>query len=172
MTQWENREEIQRLQEYLRIESVHPCPDYESCVTFLQRQASEVGLPVRVMRYVETKPVVVMTWEGADPSLPSILLNSHMDVVPVSEECWMHPPFGAEISEDGMIYARGIQDMKCMGMLYLEAIRRMKQAGVRLKRTVHVSFVPVCKVQQAGVKLKRTVHLSFVPGRNDSKKEL
>ena len=26
---------------------------------------------------------VVITWEGQDPSLPSIILNSHIDVVPV-----------------------------------------------------------------------------------------
>ena len=29
------------------------------------------------------KPVFVMSWEGKKPKLPSILLNSHMDVVPV-----------------------------------------------------------------------------------------
>ncbi|KOB72895.1 Aminoacylase, partial [Operophtera brumata] len=34
---------------------------------------------------VPKKPVVVITWQGAQPELPSILLNSHMDVVPVYE---------------------------------------------------------------------------------------
>ena len=29
------------------------------------------------------KPVVLMSWKGTDPSLPSVLLNSHTDVVPV-----------------------------------------------------------------------------------------
>ena len=29
------------------------------------------------------KPVFVMTWEGKKPKLLSILLNSHVDVVPV-----------------------------------------------------------------------------------------
>ena len=28
---------------------------------------------------------VVMTWQGKDSSLPSVLLNSHTDVVPVYE---------------------------------------------------------------------------------------
>ena len=28
---------------------------------------------------------VIMTWKGLDESLPSILLNSHIDVVPVFE---------------------------------------------------------------------------------------
>lgn len=46
------------------------------------------------------------------------------------------------MDEKGNIYARGSQDMKCVGIQYLEAIRRMKQAGEHLKRTIHVSFVP------------------------------
>ena len=25
----------------------------------------------------------IITWEGGDPSLPSVMLNSHIDVVPV-----------------------------------------------------------------------------------------
>ena len=29
------------------------------------------------------KPVFVMTWEGKNPKLASVLLNSHIDVVPV-----------------------------------------------------------------------------------------
>jgi len=29
------------------------------------------------------KPIVVITWLGQKPELPSILLNSHTDVVPV-----------------------------------------------------------------------------------------
>lgn len=35
-----------------------------------------------------------------------------------------------------------IQDMKCVGMQYLEAIRRMKAAGKQLLRTIHITFVP------------------------------
>lgn len=89
-----------------------------------------------------TKPVVVMTWIGTHPSEPSIILNSHMDVVPVFEEYWTHPPFAAEIDKEGRIYARGAQDMKCVGMQYLAAIRLLKRDNVRLKRTIHVLFMP------------------------------
>ena len=32
-------------------------------------------------------PVVVMSWLGSNPSLQSIMLNSHMDVVPVFPVC-------------------------------------------------------------------------------------
>lgn len=65
-----------------------------------------------------------------------------MDVVPIVEENWTHKPFAAEIDEDGNIYARGSQDTKCLGIQYLEAIRRLVLDEVKIKRTIHVSFVP------------------------------
>jgi aminoacylase len=65
-----------------------------------------------------------------------------MDVVPVFEEFWTHKPFAADIDEEGRIFARGSQDMKCVGMQYLAAIRRIKTKGIELKRTIHISFVP------------------------------
>lgn len=83
-----------------------------------------------------------MTWVGTQPNLPSIVLNSHTDVVPVFPENWTHPPFGAEIDREGKIYARGAQDMKCVGMQYLAAIRALKKDRITLKRTIHVIYVP------------------------------
>lgn len=46
------------------------------------------------------------------------------------------------MDEKGNIYARGSQDMKCVGIQYLEAIRRLKKNGQRFPRTIHISFVP------------------------------
>ncbi|XP_015775121.1 PREDICTED: aminoacylase-1-like, partial [Acropora digitifera] len=86
--------------------------------------------------------VVILSWEGSDPSLPSIMLNSHMDVVPVFPEHWTYEPFSAHKTENGNIYARGSQDMKCVGIQYIEAIRKLKTQGVTLARTLHVTFVP------------------------------
>lgn len=65
-----------------------------------------------------------------------------MDVVPVFEEFWTHKPFAADIDNDGRIFARGAQDMKCVAMQYLGAIRHLKRNGIMLKRTIHVVFVP------------------------------
>lgn len=87
-----------------------------------------------------SRPVLVLTWLGDQPQLPAIMLNSHMDVVAVEEKYWTHPPFNAEIDDDGRIFARGAQDMKSVGMQYLAAIRAMKREELRLKRTVHVVY--------------------------------
>ena len=58
------------------------------------------------------------------------------------QEQWTYPPFSAHMDEKGNIYARGSQDMKCVGIQYLEAIRRMQLNEEKCKRTIHISFVP------------------------------
>ncbi|XP_044728664.1 aminoacylase-1-like [Chrysoperla carnea] len=133
---------IQNFRKYLQIKSVQPNPDYGACVDFITGQAKELGLPIKVHEFVKGKPIVVISWEGTNPNLPSILLNGHMDVVPVVESKWKYDPFAAEIDEKGNIYARGAQDMKSVSIQYLEAIRYLKQNGVKLRRTIHISFVP------------------------------
>ncbi|XP_018797469.1 PREDICTED: aminoacylase-1-like isoform X1 [Bactrocera latifrons] len=143
MSDWENNKEIQLFREYLRIPSVHPNVDYTPCVDFLKRQAKDLGLPVQICYPGgPTKPIVIMTWLGKQPELPTIMLNSHMDVVPVYPEKWTHPPFAAEIDEQGRIFARGSQDIKCLGMQYLAAIRALKKKGATFKRSIHITFVP------------------------------
>lgn len=120
------------------------CHSTEPCVEFLKKQATSLDLPVSVYYPANEKnPVVVMTWLGSEPDLPSIMLNSHTDVVPVFEEFWTHPPFAADVDDEGRIFARGSQDTKGVGMMYLAAIRALKQEGIRqFKRTFHIIFVP------------------------------
>ncbi|EDV42526.2 uncharacterized protein Dana_GF16976 [Drosophila ananassae] len=141
--QWENNEEINIFREYLRIPSVHPDVDYTACVDFLRRQASSLHLPMEVVHPVMvSKPVVVIKWLGKSPDLPSIILNSHMDVVPVFKENWTHDPFAAEMDDEGRIFARGTQDMKSVGCQYLAAIRSLKASGYKPNRTVYLTYVP------------------------------
>ncbi|KAJ1916269.1 adenylate cyclase [Mycoemilia scoparia] len=139
-------ESVKRFREYLRIKSVQPKPDYESCVVFLNKQAEELGLPIKVYECVKGKPIVIITWEGKQPELPTVVLNSHMDVVPVFPEEWEYDPFSAERvpidNGDYKIIARGSQDMKICGSCYLEAVRKLKAQGVKLERTIHIAFVP------------------------------
>ncbi|CAH1395706.1 unnamed protein product [Nezara viridula] len=133
---------IETFRDYLKIRSVHPDPDYDGCVDFVKNKADEYGFKTKILRLDEKRPVLIVTLEGSEPSLPSILLNSHTDVVPVFEEEWSYDPFGAEMDKEGNIYARGTQDMKCVSIAQLEALRRIKFSQVKLKRTVHMTLVP------------------------------
>uniref|UniRef100_H2ZKV2 N-acyl-aliphatic-L-amino acid amidohydrolase n=1 Tax=Ciona savignyi TaxID=51511 RepID=H2ZKV2_CIOSA len=134
---------VTKFREYLRIKTVHPNPDYEKALEFLEAYGKELGLEVKLVQKYEKKyGVILMKWPGKNPKLSSILLNSHTDVVPVYEEHWKHDAFAAVKEANGDIYGRGTQDMKCVGIQYLEAIRELKSQGVQLKRDVYVSFVP------------------------------
>ncbi|KAK5638461.1 hypothetical protein RI129_012756 [Pyrocoelia pectoralis] len=135
-------EAVEHFRQYLRTPAVHPNPNYDESVKFLIKQADEIGLRHRTYEYFKGKPILVLTWTGLEPQLPSVLFNNHMDLVSVDEKEWLHKPFDADIDEKGDIHARGAQDMKSTSIQYLEAIRRLKQDGVQLRRTVHLSFMP------------------------------
>ena len=105
---------LERFMQFLSVKSVHPYPDYKGCVEWIQRQAQEIdGLEVKVYHCVAEKPVVVATLMGQNPELPSILLNSHMDVVPVDQTKWSTEDPFTPVLKDGKIIGRGTQDMKC-----------------------------------------------------------
>ncbi|KAL5562305.1 hypothetical protein UlMin_032052 [Ulmus minor] len=133
---------ISRFQQYLRINTAQPNPDYDQAANFILSEAKSISLESQTIEFVKGKPLVLLKWPGSDPSLPSILLNSHTDVVPVEHEKWDHPPFSAHLDSQGKVYARGSQDMKCVGLQYLEAIRRLKASGFQPLRSVYLSFVP------------------------------
>ncbi|XP_041458481.1 aminoacylase-1-like isoform X2 [Lytechinus variegatus] len=133
---------VTNFRRYLRIKTVEPEPDYDGAIIFLKEMAGEMGLPVQCVEVHPGKIIVIITWEGTDPTLKSIVLNSHIDVVPAFADHWKCDPFEAKKMENGDIYARGTQDMKSVGIQYLEAIRRLIKKGERLLRTIHMLFVP------------------------------
>ncbi|KAK5638397.1 hypothetical protein RI129_012692 [Pyrocoelia pectoralis] len=169
-----DRQAVDKFREYLRIPTVHPDIDYEPCIKFLEQYARDLGIPVKVYRNIPTKPVAVFKWEGKESGLSTIMLNGHMDVVPVYRDKWTYEPFGAEIDDKGYIYGRGAQDMKWISILYLEAIRRLKLDGVVPKRTVYVFFVPDEEYGELGlrefVKTKefRNLNIGFGLDEGDS----
>ena len=154
----EEAPEVTLFREYLRIKSVQPDPDYDSCLVFLRKQAERLGLEHHTTEMVKGvdfvilskflgfkvcfilgKPIFIMTWPGTEPELPTLLLNSHTDVVPVFPESWKYDPFEAVKEPNGDIYARGTQDMKSVGIQHIEAIHRLKNVQKKkFKRTIHL----------------------------------
>lgn len=113
-----------------------------SAIGFLKKIIEDIGLEHKTLELAANRPLLIGTWKGTDSSLPSILLNSHTDVVPVFADKWKHDPFGAFKDEQGKIHGRGTQDMKCVTIQYLEAIKNLKAQGIKLKRTIHLTFMP------------------------------
>ncbi|CAJ0951859.1 unnamed protein product, partial [Mesorhabditis belari] len=132
---------VTNFRQYLRIRSVPPEPDYEGCVSFLSGLADELRIEKHRYEPVKGFPCLVLTIPGTSPNLPSIMFYSHMDVVPVFEEHWKHDPFSAVKEENGDIYGRGTQDMKCVGIQYIEALRKLFEDGKKqFLRTIHLIY--------------------------------
>ncbi|TMW63753.1 hypothetical protein Poli38472_002694 [Pythium oligandrum] len=136
---------VTRLLELLSFPTVSadgPKGVYEECAEWLRAYLVEIGLAVQVFEPEPHKPIVLATWKGEDETLPSIILNSHYDVVPPLREYWTSDPFQAKVLEDGNIYGRGTQDMKSVCIQYVEAVARLKSKGFVPKRNIYLLFVP------------------------------
>jgi len=91
--------------QYIRILTVQPKPDYYGAIRFLLKIIQEIGLEHQIIQTDFERPILIASWIGKEPSLPTILLNSHMDVVPVYGDQWKYDPFAAA-KENGRIYGR------------------------------------------------------------------
>lgn len=143
----EEEKAVASFRDFLRIKTISsfgPSGAYREAAEFLKALLLENGLEnVHDVEMVKNKPVVVATWSGSQPELPTILMNGHYDVVPVVLESWDCDPFEAKYEEDtGRIYGRGTQDMKCVCIQYVLAIGKLIKAGVKPLRTFHLTFVP------------------------------
>ena len=85
-------------------------------------------------------PNVVGLWKGAGGGR-SIILNGHIDVVPVGDRSqWRHDPWAGEVA-DGRMYGRGITDMKGGDAAMFLAVAALKSLGVHLRGDVIVQSV-------------------------------
>ncbi len=133
---------IDLLQQYVQINTVHPNAEYHSAIALFAACARQDQFLVRQMVLPSGFPVLVITYQGLCPELPSVVLQHHMDVVPAGDASrWLCPPFEGRIV-DGCIIGRGTQDMKGVGVVHYAALKTLKQHGVMLDRTVHLCMLP------------------------------
>ncbi|MCH7811658.1 MAG: M20/M25/M40 family metallo-hydrolase [Chloroflexi bacterium] len=71
---------------------------------------------------------------GDGSKKPLVLLN-HTDVVPVERSGWDEEPF-AGLVKDGVIWGRGAQDMKGMGIMELMSMFLMRRHSIASKRDI------------------------------------
>ncbi|MEV1286312.1 ArgE/DapE family deacylase [Micromonospora sp. NPDC049679] len=92
-------------------------------------------------RDLDQRPNIVGRLRTGDRRLPDLVLNGHLDVVPVGDESkWQRSPFsGARVG--GRIFGRGATDMKGGLGAGLFAMRALRDAGVALPFDVQVQCV-------------------------------
>lgn len=135
---------VRKFRKFLTINTEQPNPEYYKCRDFLSKYSDELGFEFWEHECVSGKPIVGMTFVGSEPSLPSLMLYCHTDVVPTFPQHWTHQPYSAHKDENGNIYARGAQDMKCIGVQYMEALREVLNSNGNKPfiRTIHLLWGP------------------------------
>jgi len=84
---------------------------------------------------------IVATHKPRNPTGNSLILNGHIDVVPVgAEELWSTPPFKPSVQGD-RLYGRGSGDMKAGIAAYVSAFRALASLGLQPAAPVFLQSV-------------------------------
>jgi len=102
-----------------------------------------MGLQVQWQQVEEGRANVLGTRAGVGGG-PSLMFNGHMDTSYSGREPWLAHVPGFQPSafvEDGRLYGLGISNMKGALACYVEALRALEDAGVRLRGDVMIAAV-------------------------------
>jgi len=105
---------------------------------FMADEMRALGLEAELTSVPGDRVNAVGRWRGVGGG-KSLLFNGHVDTNPVSEG-WTVDPWGGKV-DDRFIYGIGVSNMKAGDAAYFCAVRALKQAGVRLKGDVILTYV-------------------------------
>jgi len=109
----------------------------------MRDELGELGLHVQWHQVEDERANVLGTWEGTGDA-PTLMFNGHLDTSYSGQEPWLQgiPGFQPQgFEREGRIYGLGISNMKGALCCYVEAVRALQEAGVRLKGDVMIACV-------------------------------
>jgi acetylornithine deacetylase len=115
----------------------------EAAARVVARELQSIGLQTQWQQVEEGRANVLGTWAGAGGG-PTLMFNGHLDTSYSGHEPWLAgiPGFQPEgFERDGRIYGLGISNMKGAVACYVEAVRALQDAGVRLRGDVLIAAV-------------------------------
>jgi acetylornithine deacetylase/succinyl-diaminopimelate desuccinylase-like protein len=132
------REAVQLLSEYIRVNTANPPGNELDGALFLKSVLEREGFEVQLLdtaHFAARRGANLYTRLRGNGSKPAVALVHHLDVVPASAEFWSVPPFAGEV-RDGYVWGRGALDMKGDGIAHLVAMLAIKRSGITLNRDI------------------------------------
>jgi acetylornithine deacetylase len=127
-----------------RMINVHSFTGDEQRMAELMTELYEqMGLQTQWQQVEENRANALGTWRGAGGG-PTLMFNGHMDTSYSGREPWLRDVPGFQPSafvDDGRLYGLGISNMKGALACYVEAVRALQDAGVRLRGDVLIAAV-------------------------------
>ena len=115
----------------------------QAAAELMRDELTSLALPVLWQRVEDGGATVLGTWRGAGGG-PTLMFNGHLDTSYSGREPWLQgiPGFQPEgFERDGRIYGLGISNMKGAVACYVEVVRALMDAGVRLRGDVLIAAV-------------------------------
>ncbi|MFF5990801.1 M20/M25/M40 family metallo-hydrolase [Prauserella flavalba] len=107
---------------------------------FVAGVLAAAGVESRTYESAPRRANVVARVAGEDPSLPALLVQGHLDVVPADAADWSVHPFSGEV-RDGFLWGRGAVDMKDFCAMVLSVVHSLAATGRRPRRDLVLAFV-------------------------------
>ncbi len=117
----------------LRIDSENPPGNEYRLALFVKNELKSLGFKVKTYEFAKKRPNVVGILKGR-VGKESVLLSPHLDTVPAGKG-WKFNPYAAVI-KNGKIYGRGATDCKGNLISAIEAMRSLKQDGIKLDKDI------------------------------------
>ena len=126
------KETIEVLQELIRIDTTNPPGNEIKAAEWIYNFLSNEGIEADVIESAPGRGNIISRLKGTEAG-SSLLLLSHLDVVPSQDvEKWEFPPFSGEL-KDGYIWGRGALDTKCATAAQLMTYIGLFREGVKPK---------------------------------------
>ena len=119
------------LSKYIQINTTNPPGNEIEAARMLREKFLTDGIPATTWEPQPGRGVVAARLRGIGKHTKSIILLSHMDVVPADPREWEVAPFSGAV-KDGKIWGRGSIDDKGPGVMELMAMLAIKRAGILL----------------------------------------
>ena len=138
--QIDRRSLVETASELVNISS--PTGDEYAMAEHMARVFHDMGLQVQWQEVEEGRPNVLGTWRGTGGG-KTLMFNGHMDTSYSGREPWLGGKgFKPEARVEGdYIFGLGISNMKGALACYVEAVRALQAAGVRLRGDVLIAAV-------------------------------
>src|SRR5215472_18548432 len=115
----------------------------EDAARLMAELYESLGLQVQWQQVEDGRANALGTWAGAGGG-KSLMFNGHVDTSYSGREPWLRDVPGfqpAAFERDGRLYGLGVSNMKGALACYVEAVRALQDAGIRLRGDVLIAAV-------------------------------
>lgn len=131
-------------------------PDDAGCQEIIIARLEKLGFKIERLNFGKTSNLWATHGEGK----PLFAFVGHTDVVPTGPlEQWDSPPFEPEI-RDGVLYGRGVADMKCGVAAFVTAVERFLGKGSNHKGTLAILLTSDEEADASDGTIKVVEHLT------------